>query len=169
MNTPENFHGKKKRNCINEWRNITNDRWILKTVCGYSVELETKPHQLYVPSLIKFTSEENLKIKEELLRFMNLGIIEHAPLDSNPDEYISNIFFRLKKDQKIRIILNLKQFNQHMKKFHFKMETLQHAINAMHPGCWMGSVDLSEAYYSVPITKNDRKYFRSLSWYQISI
>lgn len=40
------------------------------------------------------------------------------------------------------------------------METLQSATNAMRKNCFFGSVDLSEAFYSIPVIKADRKYFR---------
>ena len=40
------------------------------------------------------------------------------------------------------------------------METLQSAINAMRKDCFFGSLDLSEAFYSVPIRESDRKFFR---------
>ena len=40
------------------------------------------------------------------------------------------------------------------------METLNSAVNAMRPNCYFGSVDLSEAFYSIPIKTEDRKYFR---------
>ena len=42
------------------------------------------------------------------------------------------------------------------------METLQSAIAAMRPNCFFASVDLAEAYYSVPIFREHRKYFRFL-------
>ena len=45
-------------------------------------------------------------------------------------------------------------------KIHFKMETLQSAIDAMRKNCYFGSVDLSEAFYSIPIRLKDRKFFR---------
>lgn len=40
------------------------------------------------------------------------------------------------------------------------METLHSAINSMRNNCFFGSVDISEAFYSVPIHKKDWKYFR---------
>ena len=36
------------------------------------------------------------------------------------------------------------------------------ALRLIKPGCFMGSVDLSDAYYSVNVTNNDRKYLRFL-------
>lgn len=40
------------------------------------------------------------------------------------------------------------------------MEALQSAINAMRKNCFFGSVDLAEAFYSIPIQESDRKFFR---------
>lgn len=40
------------------------------------------------------------------------------------------------------------------------MDTLEHAIKLITPGCYMASVDLKVAYYSVPIDKKYRNYFR---------
>ncbi|MES9881024.1 MAG: reverse transcriptase domain-containing protein [Sedimenticola sp.] len=47
-----------------------------------------------------------------------------------------------------------------MEYIHFKMETLKAALDAMRPQCFFGSVDLSEAYFSIPVRLADRKYFR---------
>ena len=41
-------------------------------------------------------------------------------------EFISRIFIRPKKDNRVRVILNLKKFNVSVENFHFKMETLKH-------------------------------------------
>ena len=40
---------------------------------------------------------------------------------------------------------------------HFKMDTLESAIRLMTPGCYMASIDLKEACYSVPIAKDHQK------------
>ena len=99
-------------------------------------------------------------INAEIERFLEANIIEKV-FSEDENEFISNIFFRPKKDGRIRIVLNLKTFNEsHMDKCHFKMESLQSAISAMRRHCYFGSVDLSEAFYSIPILYNQRKYFR---------
>ena len=38
------------------------------------------------------------------------------------------------------------------------MDTLQPAIRLMTPNCYVASVDLRDAYYSVPIHNEDQKY-----------
>lgn len=112
-----------------------------------------------MPTPIKFSDLEQTQIDQELTEFLNKGIIEPVYTEDN-EEFISNIFIRPKSDGGIRVILNLKQFNEKfMEKIHFKMESLQSTINAMSKNCYFASVDLKDAYYSVPIRACDRKYF----------
>lgn len=124
--------------------------------------MDELPTQNTIPKPITFSPDEQDRIDQEINRFLHCKIIEKAN-DTTKGEYLSNIFFRPKKDGKIRIILNLKSHNQnYLEKIHFKMETLQSAIDAMRKNCYFGSVDLSEAFYSIPIKEEDRKYFRFL-------
>ena len=41
---------------------------------------------------------------------------------------------------------------------HFKMYNLQTALSMVRKDCYMSSIDLSDAYYSVPVTICDQKY-----------
>ena len=160
INNPENFRAGKTKNFKGNWFKLTHDKWIRDTISGYRVEVEEVPKQFNIPNPIKFSDEEQSKIDSEVNRFIKCKIIEKAT-EAHNNEFISNIFFRPKKDGKVRIILNLKNFNEHfLEKIHFKMESLQSAIDAMRKNCFFGSVDLSEAFYSVPIRETDRKYFR---------
>ena len=56
--------------------------------------------------------------------------------------------------------LNLKPLNEFVSYHHFKMDTIQTALKLMRPGSFMTSVDLKDAYYSVPVAKEDRKYLK---------
>jgi len=40
------------------------------------------------------------------------------------------------------------------------METFQSVITAMRKNCYFGSVDISDAFYTIPIDESDRRYFR---------
>ena len=79
------------------WSKITSDRRILRTICGYQVELTDKPDKTFVPSPIKFSKLEEEAINKEILDFTNKGIIELV-VQADPDEFISNIFVRPKSD-----------------------------------------------------------------------
>ena len=152
----------KTRFHLNNWEKLTKDKWILQTICGYHVELESTPCQKTIPKPLKFDKPEAEKISDEISRFLKCKVIEKVH-DSDNSEYISNIFTRPKKDGKVRVILNLKQFNTDcMENIHFKMETLKHAVESMRRDCYFASVDISEAFYSIPIRKEDRKFIIKL-------
>ncbi len=110
-NTTDNFIAGKTKQYINTWVKITNDRWILSTICGYKIELTHRPRQLTIPSPLSFSDLENSAIQTEIDRFLDCQIIERVTNSATEHEYISNIFTRPKRDGNIRIILNLKQFN----------------------------------------------------------
>ena len=114
--------------------------------------------QTYIPTPIQFNDMELDRIDREICKLLSKNIVEHT--DPSAGQYISNIFFRPKKDGSIRLILNLKELNFEVEYHHFKMETLQHAIQLMTPGCYMASVDLKDAYYTIPVCKADRKFLR---------
>ena len=58
------------------------------------------------------------------------------------------------------IILNLKETNNHLDKIHFKMETLNSILKLIRPNCYMTSIDLKDAYYSVKIFEKHQKYLK---------
>ena len=92
-------------------------------------------------------------------------IIEKATHSNG--EYISNIFIRPKKDGSYWLILNLQQLNESVEYHHFKMGNLRNAITLMTPNCFMASIDLKDAYYSVSVNKNHRKYLRFIWKHQL--
>ena len=79
-------------------------------------------------------------------------------MNYTPDSFISNIFIHPKKDDTHRMILNLKPLNEFVDYHHFKMNTFRTALKLIRPGCFMASVDLKDAYYSIHIAEEDRKF-----------
>jgi hypothetical protein len=67
-------------------------------------------------------------------------------------EFLSAIFSVPKKNGKIRLILYLKQLNQHIACSHFKMDCIYSALEVITQCCLMASLDLKDAYYSVKFT-----------------
>ena len=104
-------------------------------------------------------TEENI-ITAEILKLCNKGVLEETTHCIG--EFISPIFTRRKKDGTYRLILNLKEFNENVEYHHFKMESIQSVIKLVKPNCFMASIDLTDAYYSVPIAPEHRKYIRFL-------
>ena len=79
---------------------------------------------------------------------------EDDPATESPQEGLEE------QDLKAMFMSMMKEFNQHVEYHHFKMDTLETAINMMKPGCFMASIDLKDAYYSVPICIAHQKYLK---------
>ena len=99
-------------------------------------------------------------IQDEVNKLLEKGVVvecEHEPV-----EYISPIFLREKTDGTQRLILNLKHLNKYLEYKHFKMQTLQTILTLIQPNCYMATIDLKDAYYSVKIDGNDTCFLKFL-------
>ena len=122
------------------------------------MEFTILPRQAYVRPEIQFDQMEQIIIDKEITHLLALEVIEHTC--HSPGEYISTVFVRKKKNGNYRMILNLKGLNEHIEYHHFKMDTLWSAVRLMTFNCFMASLDLKDAYYSVPIANEHKKYLR---------
>ena len=102
--------------------------------------------------------EDKQKIDLQLGKFWQQNIIEKAIHET--DEYVSHIFTRPKKDGSLRIILNLSKLNEFVAYEHFKMENLSLALSLVQQNCFMSVIDLKDAYFSVSVHSEFRKYLR---------
>jgi len=133
--------GGRLKQFASQWQCITSDPFILNSVKHYKIEFENgEPQQCMPPKEINFTQQEQEVIDMEIDKLLIKGVISETT--HCPGEYISTIFVRPKKDGGHRLILNLKNLNEHVEYHHFKMDTLQSAIRLMTPNCYMASVDL---------------------------
>ena len=140
------------------WLELTSDPEVLSTVKGQFIEFTTTPYQDRVPAQKKFCAVESTIIQSEINKLLQKEVIK--PARNEPEQFISTIFLRPKPDGTHRMILNLKQLNRSVKYEHFKMDTLWIVIRMMKPNCYMASIDIKDAYYSVPIAVSDQKYLK---------
>ena len=142
---------------VSVWQTITSDYSILSSIKGVKIEFVDYLKQTMIPREYNFDATEVVIIDKQIEKFLQIGVIETIHCEG---EYISNIFIWPKKDGSYRLILNLRYVNQFVQYHHFKMENLKSAITLMSPNCYMASIDLKDAYYSVSIDTNHRKYLR---------
>ena len=143
---------------LNEWRNVTSDSEVLQTVCGEKIEFTSLPLQYRSCKGNRFSESENAVIAQEIRKLLDKGVIVESSHEKG--EFISPIFLRPKPDGSHRLILNLKSLNKHVLYRHFKMDSIWTAIRLMKPNCFMASVDLKDAYYSVCISEKHQKYLK---------
>ena len=152
------FEGDRIRKYFSHWQEITTDSEILDMVSGTHIEFQSIPAQTRPKISCKFSAQECTAIQTEVSNLLKKSVIVETHHD--PGEFISPIFVRPKKDGTTRMILNLQSLNEHVVYLHFKMNTLKDAISLMKQNCFMASIDLKDAYYSVPIAQVHQKYLK---------
>ena len=152
----ELFEAGRLRKFIDFWKTLTSDPHILALILGTPIELEEFVTQSFIPEPYRYPLYKQLKIQVEIDKMLKKGVI--VRVEPSRNQFVSNIFTRDKNDNTLRIILDLSDFNEFVTYRHFKMDTLQHAIDLMFQDCWFASIDWKDAYYCVPIGIDFRKY-----------
>ena len=149
------------KHCLHAWGAIRSDLSILAIIeFGVTLDFIGLPPE-NSPTVTVFLSVTLPGIAEELL---NLGRNEvFIPTIWESGSFISPIFTTKKSDGSPRLILNLKKLNCYIRYVHFKMESLGDVLNIIKPDVWMASVDLQDAYYTIPIHPDHQKYL-TFSW-----
>ena len=156
----EQLVGGRLKNYLPFWKTLTSDNYILQLVAGAKLEFNCPVRQNVPRPQIRCSHEDKYKIDLEVNKYLNSGIIERA--NHSQGEYVSQIFPVPKKTGGLRIILNLKPLNLDIVYKHFKMENLNTVLNLVEQDCFMASIDLQDAYYSVNINTRYRKCLRFL-------
>uniref|UniRef100_A0AC34FUL5 Reverse transcriptase domain-containing protein n=1 Tax=Panagrolaimus sp. ES5 TaxID=591445 RepID=A0AC34FUL5_9BILA len=139
---------------ICNWKLITRDRWVLKTIKGYSLPFKSargiRSPRYRAP---KITGEVIEKEAQELLAKKAVFKIRKTKA-----RWISPIFLVPKKDGSQRPVINLKGLNKKVIVKHFKMENLLMVKDLITKDAFMAKMDMKDAYFGVPIKHKYRKY-----------
>ena len=159
------FQAGNLKNYIDVWQTATDDLNVLDWVAHCHIKFINNelPIQTEMQRAIKFNEKESIIIDEEIAKLLAKGVLVHS--QHEPGEFISPIFLRLKKNAIDYImILNLKELNSFVEYEHFKMESLRFVTDMMTPNCYMASIDIKDAYYTVPIALEHQKYLKFAWW-----
>ena len=141
------------------WKQITDDPWVLDTVTGLKLRFtHTPPPRVprNTPRLsqdtdrILATEFGDLRVKEAITRVPAGGEVG----------FISPMFVVPKADGAWRPVIDLKALNRFVACPHFKMESIRTIRGLVSQGDWLLKLDLKDAYLSVPIHQSHRKYLR---------
>ena len=80
------------------------------------------------------------------------------PVKEAEEGYVSSIFQREKKNKQHRLILNLKDFSKDVTQRHLKLDILNIALSIVMKNCYMAIIDVTDAYYPVPVSTVVQKY-----------
>ena len=77
----------------------------------------------------------------------------------HPDQVVSHIFLREKKDGSNRPIVNLRQVNHWVLYQHFKMEGMGTVKDLLLRADFMVKLDLKDTYFCLPMVSQFQKFF----------
>ena len=138
------------------WLNITRDQFILNAVQGFKICFRCTPVQSVVPRV----SDQNSIIKNEIVSLLKKGAIRQVPFSH--DGFYHRLFLVPKKGGGQRPVLDLSALNQFIETEHFKMENLVTLKSLLNKGDYMINLDLTDAYLTVPMHPDSRKFLRFL-------
>ena len=137
---------------------MTSDKAILEIINGIKIDFVDQPVQYRILKEIKCSNNEKLLIDIEIEKYIKQDIIHKVYHSEN--EFISQVFPRLKKSGGVRIISNLSELNLNIEYCHFKMENLNTVLGLIESNCFMASIDLKDAYFTVNVDPEYRKFLR---------
>ena len=109
-------------------------------------------------NLTRMNKRQIALVDLELKEMLRKGAIRRT--QSVQEEFLSNLFIVGKKDLDYRSVISLKMLNQFIPFLHFKVEGLSQLKHLTQKGNWMCKLDLKNAYSSVPLDRNSRKFVR---------
>lgn len=93
----------------------------------------------------------------EVKKMAAQGVIELAPDDAG---FESHLFLVTKQDGSNRPVLNLKALNRFLDAGKFRLVNMFKVPYFLQPNDWMMKIDLSQAYFHVPVAESHRRFLR---------
>lgn len=144
-------------NFLCEWQKITKDRQVLSWIAGYKIPFLTKPFQKTFTDHV-YSATDRSAIQHEITSLQVTGAI--SKVKKSQKQFLSPVFLVDKPNGKSRFILNLKKLNKFINPPHFKLEDIRTVANLIHKDFYLASFDLKDAYFTVPIHKESKKFLR---------
>ena len=156
--------GGRTKHFSHNWHQITQDPFILSCIKGCTIEFSETPFQISPAYQLNFNHLEKAALTEKISELLKDNVISKCTLEEG--DYLNNVFLREKRGKlgeapKYRIILNMKTLNKNfVEKVHHKMDTLKTVLHLMEPGCFMASIDLKNAFHTIPMDPEYTKFLK---------
>ncbi len=144
------------------WKRLGASSFIV-AMLRYGLTLNWKtesPKLSYDPVVISFSPDQK---RMDLMRSHVKELLEKNAIEIVPDKtpgFFSRVFMVPKiGTKKWRPVIDLSKLNNFVDCPHFKMETSESIRESLDPIEFVSSIDLSDAYFHIPVHKSFRKYF----------
>ena len=129
---------------------------------GVSLPLVSTPTTVVyanTPTVLQHASAVRARLRE----YMDFGAVVQLPTDAHLADdslRIQPLHVIIKAGKKPRLVIDLsRNLNDHLEYEYFTYSCVDDAVEASHPGCWYGKLDLSNCFLSFPLHPSVRKYF----------
>lgn len=103
------------------------------------------------PYLFSFKTQE--KIRAEIVRLLQLGIIEKIPYS----HWLNAVIPVPKSDGSIRLCMDARKLNAITNKNQYPQMNIDRILSRIGPAQYFSSIDLKDAYYQIPLKIEDRE------------
>ena len=150
------------------WQNISSDKFFLKVVSeGY--KLQFIDSYILSNSVLSFYScPIRCKAIQDQID-SNLSINAISKVNPHPSQLLSRILLVKKANGKNRMIIDLSLLNLRIHKNSFKMKYIDHIWKLLEPNDFMVSIDLADAFFSIPVHDDYKKYLFQFQQSDLSI
>ena len=148
---------------LHHWEKFTTDVWVLSVVRGgLDLVFQERPPLSDSPIPMSQTSDKEKfrLLSEEVQSLLLKRVIEEIPPTQSTPGFYSRLFLVPKKTGGMRPVIDLSILNSYLSVPHFKMETNRSIRTCILPGMLTTKLDLSDAYFHIPISLASRKFLR---------
>lgn len=153
------FQGGQLGQFLSNWEDLGAPPTLLAMLRGYKLPFRQKPPLSIVADTVSSTYKT--QITEEMTRQIDKlkkeKILETASISPS---FLSRMFLIPKQDGSFRPVFNLRRLNDFLTISKFRLINVNKVASFIQPGDWMVKVDLSQAYFHLPIHKNHRRFLR---------
>ena len=128
---------------------------------GLKMEFQNKAQLVNIPKIPHYAEEKGI-INLEINSLFKKGVITKCQKEE--DDFISTAFIRKKMDGTFRTILKSKYVNEFVEYKYFKMKSLEDVFKIIKKDVCMASVDLKDAFFTIPVHILHQKYFK-FEWF----
>ena len=146
------------------WMDYQVDPWVVQVLReGYRIPFLSNKLPPLTSTPLEYVSyqgnvEKFAALEREVGDMLEKGAIEEV--QAKEPAFYNRLFLVPKPSGKWRPVLDVSRLNKFVQKTRFSMETPQTVQEAIREGDWMISLDMSDAYFHVPIHPQSRRYLR---------